>query len=498
MSYRSYVDAPLTGLTQRSYPTTPMLNDIAAIQYLYGANMTTRSGDTVYSWASGQLLSETIWDAGGIDTIDWSNQYTPAKINLNAGQWSQLGPEYWNGIAWESNTVAIAYNVTIENARGGSGNDTLEGNSIDNLLQGGAGDDSLNGGAGNDTLEGGSGNDQLFGGDGNDVLDGGAGVDTLSGGAGNDTYYIDNPLDIVIEEENGGRVDKVSINVTNGSEDVNYTLAANVEILQILGGGVNKVNINATGNELNNFLIGNYYQNFLFGLDGNDTLEGLGGSDFLYGGAGNDIYRISDATDTITEDVDAGIDTVESKISLTLGANLENLTLYKNPQFPGSPPPQDDPLNGIGNELDNSITGNNANNILSGKQGNDTLLGEGGDDRIVGGIGEDILTGGDGADRFYRWRSGTGVDTITDFQVGEDLLYFSAKGFGGDLVKGGVLGQEQFTLGTSATNESNRFIYDTDTGNLFFDIDGTGDIAQVQIATLSSGLALSNTDIFIF
>ena len=134
----------------------------------------------------------------------------------------------------------------------------------------------FDGGNGNDTLNGGDGDDILNGGDGNDVLNGGAGVDTLIGGAGNDTYYVDNPLDVVVEEENGGRVDKVIINVTNGSEDVNYTLAANVEILQILGGGVNNVKINATGNERNNFLVGNDYQNFLFGLDGNDTLEGLG------------------------------------------------------------------------------------------------------------------------------------------------------------------------------------------------------------------------------
>ena len=374
---------------------------------------------------------------------------------------------------------------------GGNGND---------LLNGGDDDDILNGFGGNDTLEGYGGDDQLFGDDGNDGLDGGTGVDTLTGGAGSDHYYVDNPLDVVVEEEKGGRADRVIINrvinnVTDASEGVNYTLAANVEMLQILGGG-NNVNINATGNELNNFLVGNNYQNSLFGLDGNDALEGLGGGDFLYGGAGNDIYRIIDATDTITEDVDAGIDTVESKISFTLGANLENLTLYKNPQSP-----QDDPLDGIGNKLDNTITGNDSTNILSGKRGNDTILGEGGIDLIVGGVGDDILTGGDGADAFYRWRSGTGVDTITDFQVGEDKLYFSARGFGGDLVGVGVLSeltQEQFTLGTAATTQSDRFIYDTDTGNLFFDIDGTGDIAQVQIATLSSGLALSNTDISIF
>jgi Ca2+-binding RTX toxin-like protein len=379
--------------------------------------------------------------------------------------------------------------MTIFN--GGNGNDIFNGED---------GDDVLNGFGGNDTLNGGDGDDILNGGDGGDVLDGGDGVDTLTGGAGVDIYYVDNPLDVVVEEENGGRADRVIINrvinnVTDASEGVNYTLAANVENLQILGGG-NNVNINATGNELNNFLVGNNYQNSLFGLDGNDALEGLGGGDFLYGGAGNDIYRIIDATDTITEDVDAGIDTVESKISFTLGANLENLTLYKNPQSP-----QDDPLDGIGNKLDNTITGNDSTNILSGKRGNDTILGEGGVDLIVGGVGDDILTGGDGADAFYRWRSGTGVDTITDFQVGEDKLYFSARGFGGDLVGFGGLSeltQEQFTLGTAATTQSDRFIYDTDTGNLFFDIDGTGDIAQVQIATLSSGLALSNTDISIF
>jgi Ca2+-binding RTX toxin-like protein len=237
-------------------------------------------------------------------------------------------------------------------------------------------------------------------------------------------------------------------------------------------------------------LVGNERDNVLIGGDGDDTLRG-GGGDTLDGGAGNDTYYVSPNA-TIVEGVDAGIDTVISSYSSwTLQANLENLTL-------GGTVGGDNPINGIGNELDNTITGNDSNNILSGKQGNDTLLGGGGDDRIVGGIGDDILTGGDGADRFYRWRSSTGVDTITDFQVGEDRLCFSARGFGGDLVKGGVLGEEQFSLGISATNESNRFIYDTDTGNLFYDVDGTGDSEQVQIATLSSGLALSNTDIFIF
>ena len=136
--------------------------------------------------------------------------------------------------------------------------------------------------------------------------------------------------------------------------------------------------------------------------------------------------------------------------------------------------------------------------VMHGKDGNDTLLGQGGDDRIVGGRGNDSLTGGTGVDQFWRWRSTTGIDTITDFQVGIDKLYISARGFGGGLVGGASLSAAQFTLGTAATDSSDRFIYNSSTGALFFDVDGTGATAQVQIATLQTGLALTNADIRIF
>ena len=348
------------------------------------------------------------------------------------------------------------------------------GNELDNIIEGNGGRNALYGGAGNDTLLG---------------IDGG---DFLDGGAGNDSYVVSS-YDTIVEDVNAG-IDSVYAYSS-------WTLGENVENLTLLSFSGNNP-IDGTGNELDNTITGNDSNNYLFGgegndwligADGDDTLEGSAGADTLIGGAGNDIYSYVNTDDVIIESdgLAGGIDTVESLVSLTLGDSLENLVLLGFA-------PLDNPINGIGNELDNTITGNDSNNILSGKQGNDTLLGGGGDDRIVGGIGEDILTGGEGADRFYRWRSGTGVDTITDFQVGEDLLYFSAKGFGGDLVSGGVLGEEQFTLGISATTESDRFIYDTDTGNLFFDIDGTGEGEQVQIATLSSGLAMSNADIFIF
>jgi Ca2+-binding RTX toxin-like protein len=84
-----------------------------------------------------------------------------------------------------------------------------------------------------------------------------------------------------------------------------------------------------------------------------------------------------------------------------------------------------------------------------------------------------------------------------DFQVGEDLLCFSARGFGADLVKWSVLDESQFSLGAAATDTSDRFIYDNTTGALFFDVDGTDANQQVQIANLQAGLALNNTDIYI-
>jgi Ca2+-binding RTX toxin-like protein len=164
-----------------------MLNDIATIQYIYGANITTRSGNTNYSWSPGEQILETIWDGGGIDTIDWSNQSTAAKINLNSGEWSELGSGYWNGQVNETETLAIAYNVTIENAKGGTGNDRIIGNSVANNLRGGNGADTLTGGNGNDILIGGKGKDSLEGSAGSDRLNGGGGQDSLSGGANRDT-----------------------------------------------------------------------------------------------------------------------------------------------------------------------------------------------------------------------------------------------------------------------------------------------------------------------
>ena len=192
MSYRSYVGAPLTGYTAEAYgfSQTYMANDILALQTLYGANFSTHSENTTYSWnpTTGQELINgvaqpapgggaggsanrvfmTVWDGGGNDTYDLSNYATAVTINLNPGassiisttQLAYLG----NGHYAQGNIFnAYLYNNDarsyIDNAIGGTSNDTLVGNPVGNTLSGGPGSDRITGGGGNDFIDGGSGSD---------------------------------------------------------------------------------------------------------------------------------------------------------------------------------------------------------------------------------------------------------------------------------------------------------------------------------------------------
>ncbi|MDN5006373.1 M10 family metallopeptidase C-terminal domain-containing protein [Bradyrhizobium sp. GCM10027634] len=192
MSYRSYVGAPLTGYTneQYGYPETYMANDILALQTLYGANYNTQSGNTVYTWSpttgqefingagqpadgggvggSANRIYETIWDGGGVNTYDLSNYTTDLSINLNPGASSVFSTTqlaYLGNGHYASGNVYNAYlyngdtRSLIDNANGGSGNDTIIGNAIANVLKGGAGSDTITGGGGNDTIDGGAGTD---------------------------------------------------------------------------------------------------------------------------------------------------------------------------------------------------------------------------------------------------------------------------------------------------------------------------------------------------
>ena len=179
-------------------PQTPMLNDVMAIQAIYGASTTTRTEDTVYGFGSNisgaaanlydfsKNLNPilTIFDSGGIDTLNLSGWSTPSYIYLEAGVYSSANAM--------TNNIVIAYGSVIENAVGGNGHDVLTGNAAANRLEGGAGNDTLDGGAGNDTFVGGAGNDTLIGGAGDDtaVFSGNFASYNISYNAANISYSI--------------------------------------------------------------------------------------------------------------------------------------------------------------------------------------------------------------------------------------------------------------------------------------------------------------------
>lgn len=184
-----------------SFAQTYMMNDIYTLQYMYGADYTVNSGNTVYAWdgvsgdttvngatgidAAGNKIFATIWDGGGVDTYDLSAYTTTLQIDLSPGKSSVFSTSHlanlgdgvnaqgniYNALMFAGNTASL-----IENAIGGSSADTISGNSAANTLTGGQGADLFEGGLGNDTLIGNAGLDVLNGGQGNDTLTGGIGA----------------------------------------------------------------------------------------------------------------------------------------------------------------------------------------------------------------------------------------------------------------------------------------------------------------------------------
>jgi Ca2+-binding RTX toxin-like protein len=256
---------------------------------------------------------------------------------------------------------------------------------------------NLSGMAGDDTLLGGGGGDTLAGGDDDDLLIGGAGDDEMDGGWGDDVFVVDSAGDRAVEQEGRG-FDTVQSSVT-------HTLRANFEALQLTGQSA----VDGFGNTADNLISGNARANLIEGRSGADTLNGGAGDDRLDGGAdndrmsggnGDDAYAVDKAGDEVIEGKKQGLDTVESSISYTLTANVENLVLTGAKSIAG-----------VGNALGNEIHGNDAAN------------------RITGGLGADHLFGGLGADTFafamVRESAGLGADVIADFAA-DDRIDLSA------------------------------------------------------------------------
>jgi Ca2+-binding RTX toxin-like protein len=191
-------------------------------------------------------------------------------------------------------------------------------------------------------------------------------INVLVGGAGNDTYIVDDAADQVVENVNEGTADTVQASVS-------YALSDNVENLTLTG----TANLSGMGNSLNNTIVGNA---------GNNVLNGGLGIDIISGGAGNDLYIVDSTTDTITENVNEGTDTIQSSVTFDLSvATKPGLAQVENLILTGTA------TNGVGNALNNLIIGNNAINILDGKVGNDTLVGGAGNDTYKVDVATDVI-----------------------------------------------------------------------------------------------------------
>jgi Ca2+-binding RTX toxin-like protein len=385
------------------------INSTSANETLTG---TTGADTYVFSNGFGQ---DNISDGGGTDTVDLSAVTAGLTINLTAG----AGDEVTDGI----NTVNWTGDI-VENAKGGSGNDSMTGNSGANTLDGGSGSDTLSALSGNDSLIGGAGSDNMDGGDGNDyyIFANGWGNDSITAdSSGSDTLdFTAVTTALTINATTG-----VGTEVTDGTNTVDIA----GDFIEFVKGGTGNDNI--TGNSLDNVLLGNTGDDTLSGGLGNDTLRGDAGNDSIDGGSGNDEYDYFNSwgNDTISDSA-GGADqlylyNVSSAltINLTTGAGVE-ITDGTNTVELGS-----SVIERVesGSAAD-TITGNSADNWLYGHGGNDTISGVDGNDNIIGGGGNDSLAGDNGNDIFYfgsNFANDTntwGNDVITD-SAGSDQVW---------------------------------------------------------------------------
>jgi|GEM_PF-606993 len=492
-----------TDLAQYSDATSGLLADLqfaasntgiaagdsyVSIEDLFGSNL----NDDL----RGNAGANTIWGAGGNDVIfgrDGNDTLIgnagndvliggngadrlDGGVGTDRAQYSDATSGLLVDLQFAASNTGIAAGdtyVSIEDLFGSNLNDDLRGNAGANTIFGAGGDDVIYGRDGNDRLNGNTGNDVLLGGNGADVLDGGAGIDRVQYSDATSGLLVD--LQFAVNNTGIAAGDTfVSIEDIYGS-NLNDDLRGNAGANTIFGAGGNDVIFGRDGNDTLN------------GNTGNDVLIGGNGADRLDGGAGTDRAQYSDSTAGLRADLqfaasNTGIAAGDTYVSIEdiYGSNLN------------------DDLRG--NAGANTIWGAGGNDTIYGRDGNDTLNGNAGDDTLIGGDGNDVLVGGAGNDSFFfntSLNATTNVDAIVDFSVSDDRMVLE-NGVFTALTATGALAASAFHIGAEANDASDRIIYDSGTGALFYDSDGsTGAAAAIQFASLGTGLALTEADFFV-
>lgn len=401
--------------------------------------------------------NDTIFGDDGNDLVSGDEGNDVITVANTDGTDTLDGGTGIDGLALDRSLVTMALTISI--AAPSVVQELADGTSVVNFEQ-----LRFTGGTGHDGITGGRLSDVLNGGAGNDTLNGGAGTDMLIGGTGADSYVFDRLSDTVEEDTVSTAVaerDTVTYIGTSGT----YVLGVNVENL-LLGG---TAAINGTGNAAANAITGNAAANVLNGLTGVDTLSGMGGSDS---------YFVDVAGDVVVETIAGaagGVDLVTftgTTGTFTLGSNVENLTLTGSAA-----------INGTGNTLANTIIGNSGSNVLSGGLANDTL---------TGGLGNDFFV-------FNTTPNSTSnKDTITDFNAVADTIRLENAIFTALGTTTGTLTSAQFkNTSLSAIDGSDRILYNDGTGEVSYDIDGSGAAAAVVFAVITGAPTLTASDFVI-
>ncbi len=520
-------------LTNISTSTGATLADGSTIKFVEDFHLDAGDGADTLIY-NGPIENLSVYNGGGgVDTMIADLSSNTAGFEVLSDRIHRL-----DGIGG----VIFMFNVERLNITGGSGGDELRAGPGDarffggdggDLLYGATGTDLLNGGVGADRLEGGD-NDTMLGGADNDtiiafgkdmLIDGGAGVDVLQSfestssaamvfstssmatakgahladgsiirnvesfnsfyfGRGADWLTVDRPLTANASYYGRAGVDRLTIDLSSASIAITKTAteldtgAFSLFLNQVeefrmkTGSGADDL----AGGAGADVLATGAGDDKLNGLNGDDSLDGGGGDDTMTGGGGNDTFYVDSALDVIKELVNGGVDGVFAVVSYALGANIENLTLTGFGQ-----------KNGTGNTLANTITGAAGVNALNGMDGDDVLN---------GGRGHDTLIGGIGADKFvFTTHEVADSDSISDFAHAEDKIQLDHAVFDALGAPAATLAVAKFWAGTDAHDANDRVIYNSATGELFYDDDGNGVHAKVLIATLSTHPTLTNADI---
>ena len=462
---------------QWQYSASPMLFDIVAIQSIYGADYTTRNDNTTYGFNSNAghdqydySITEVpfaIWDGGGIDTIDVSGYSTDQTIYLTEGDFSSTGNM--------TNNLVIAYGAQIENAIGGSGDDSFFANNVDNNIDGGLGNDVIEyfynvtdfafnfisnsvvaltniAQSFTDTL---SNIENYIFADGSfsfselkenfetfESLDDIGVKFYWNGGDYNYTSNVSGNTNLNAAQIGYGGASGNVATIARDSNDITVTVHDNnaPETLRLIGSAqADYIIINGTapniagqihagaGNDIIDIQISGNHRIYAEGgddivttLDGNDVILGGSGDDIITGGAGRDKLQGEGDNDTLHGGADSDWlygDDGDDTLNGDSGADILR--------------------GGAGND---ALNGGDDYDRLYGDEGEDTLSGGAGNDRLYGGNGNDSLTGGAGQDFLYGENGDDELfgDDLADYlygQAGEDTLH---GGNGNDRLDGGA------------------------------------------------------------